>query len=126
MKSTFIIIGIMLLTTLLTTPSCAEQPPSKYSIFYMSKNVKVLAFIGHPSSLDVTPIRLESYANQKIHLIHKKSGPGVYAFSLLGFKYKTDKGYEVMREQGYFLISKYKIRKSKYKLKTSLKHKTKE
>ena len=104
---------IVILIVVSVTSSSAES--SLKGIYYISKNVKVLAFYGDPHSLNVTPLRLTSSERQKIRLFHKKSGPGIYAFYIEGFKYKTDDDYEVVREKGYFLISRRKVmRVSKY------------
>ena len=109
---------VLLLTSLMivifvvcTTNSDAE---SGKSIHYLPKGVTVLAFIGNPVTLDLTPIRLTSYEDQVVLLFHKKSGRGIYAFYLEGFQYKTDDGYEVIRDLGYFMVSRRKIRQAKH------------
>ena len=104
------LLTILIVLVVSTTGSLAESRPE--GIYYISKNVKVLAFLGDPHSLNVTPLRLTSFEHQKIRLFHKKSGPGIYAFYIDGFRYKDGDDYEVVREKGYFLVSRRKVIKA--------------
>lgn len=82
------------------------------SLFYiLPKGTPVLAFIGNPHSDELKPVRLTSFEDQTILLFHRKSGPGIWAFYLRGFSHlDPHKGKTIIAEQGYFIISKRKIR----------------
>jgi len=104
--------------------SSAESQAS--SIFYISKGVKVLAFVGGPpDSLSLKPIRVTSYEDQEIYLLHKDSGPGLYSFYLKGFKYESNDEYGSFDDDGFFVVSRRKVSQTKYFPKSSLKKKSK-
>jgi hypothetical protein len=97
------------------------QKENKTIEYWIDKGTKVLAF-----SETGNPIRYVIFENQKISLFHTRSGGGQYAFKLMGISVV---GYQGMRQividDGYFLCSKRKIRKTEFKKKTSMKYKTK-
>ena len=84
---------------------------AKKSLFYiLPKGTKVLAFVGDPHSLNVTPMRLTSYENQSILIFHRKSGPGIWSFYLRGFVHDDKiRGRVEIPLNGYFMVSKRKI-----------------
>lgn len=72
--------------------------------YQIKKDIKVLAFIGDPNSRKCKPVRYTTAIDQKIKLLHKKSGPGVYAFYLEGLLVKgEDSMMSIINDQGYFL-----------------------
>ena len=77
--------------------------------YYVIKpNVKVLAFIGDPGSLDTTPVSYVTAEKQVILLMHKRSGPGLYAFHLQGLLVKTDSGVPYSVDSTGFIVVKRK------------------
>jgi len=102
---------VVIFMVIYVSSSTAETSKTTH---YLPKGVKVLAFIGNPVTLDLTPVRLTSYEDQVVRFFHKKSGPGLHAYYLKGFQYKTDSGYEVIRGLGYFIVPKRKVKHTKH------------
>jgi len=111
---------IVILMVIFVTGSRAD-PGVKFR--YLPKGTIVLAFIGNPTTLDLVPVRLTSYEDQRVQFFHRRSGPGLHTFYLRGFRYKTDEGYEVIRDHGYFMVHKRKLRVGTYSPKLSMKTK---
>lgn len=94
--------------------------------YWIDSDREVLTFIGDPTSLKTVVVKFKTSRKQKIRLIHKKSGPGLYAFNLYGLYVMDSNGKEtVIRLQGMFVAKKRWLRTTNWKPKTSLKHKTK-
>ena len=75
--------------------------------YYVIKpNVKVLAFIGDPGSLDTIPESYVTAEEQVVLLMHKKSGPGLYAFHLQGLLVKSDSGVPYSVDSTGFIVVK--------------------
>lgn len=94
---------LMLAIVCLYLSANAEAADKYYTI---KNDVKVLAFLGDPNSRRCKPIRYITGIEQKIKLLHNRSGPGVYAFYLEGLLVKDEEGFHVVEEQGYFLARK--------------------
>lgn len=71
--------------------------------YRIQKDVRVLAFLGDPGSSRCTTTKYVTAIDQTVRLLHKKSGPGVYAFHLEGLMVKEGSIMSVIKEQGYFL-----------------------
>ena len=94
--------------------------------YWIDEGREVLAFIGDPSDLQVKPAKFKIAKTQKIRLIHKKSGPGVYAFDIKGVVILGENGrHHVIRVPGFIMVKAKYLRTTKYKKKESLKLKTK-
>jgi hypothetical protein len=104
------IFSIMLCISLLAISSTALAKDQYYKI---RKDVKVLAFIGDPASRHCKPIRYTIAFDQKIRLLHKRSGPGVYAFYIENLIVKSEYGVQAIKEEGYFLARTRHIKKIK-------------
>lgn len=85
---------------------------AKKSLFYIiPKGTQVLAFLGDPHSLDFKPVRLTSAEDQTVLIFHRRSGRGIWAFYVRGFSHLDPRvGATLISDNGYFVISKYKIR----------------
>lgn len=122
MKGNFMYKIIILFILLASTGFCAEDN----DVYWIDKDVTVLAFVGHPHSLKVEPVKYTTFINQKVDLFHKKSGPGIYAFYLPGLVVKDSYGRPFkIRKEGYFLVKKRLLRKQRYEAKVSKKKETK-
>jgi len=115
------ILIIIICFSLVTGSSAAYK---KKKVYWIDKGITVLAFIGDPHSLKLTPVRFKTYEKQVIKLFHKKSGPGIYAFYLPGLKVRDMFGGKRIITNGYFMVKKRFIRSTEYKKKVSMKHKT--
>lgn len=110
---------------ILSTGSSAHHK-NKRTTYWIDGNKTMLAFIGDPNSLKLTPVKFTTSKTQTIKLLHKKSGPGLWAFKLPGLVVKDSFGRErVVMNNGYILVKRRWIRSSEWKKKISLKYKTK-
>lgn len=117
-----LILMLIAISILMAGPAYAKK---KQRVYFLDKGITVLTFIGKKDSLRVTPVKLTSYESQQLHLFHKKSGPGVYAFHLEGFVYKNKHGFrKVSQQEGYFMVRKRHLRVSRFYEKRSMKYKT--
>ena len=117
-----ILMSIIICLTL--TPE--SNAGNKQKMYWVDANVSVLAFIGDPHTLDLIPVRMTTYEKQSIQFFHKDSGYGMRAFYLTNLIIKSEEGRRLVTDNGYFLIKLRHVRISKYKMKTSLKRKSKE
>ena len=119
-----LLIGVGLFFIILSLTLPANGAPNKQ--YWIDDGREVLAFIGDPDSLQTVVAKLTTFGKQKINLMHKKSGPGLYAFNLKGLEVKDELGQMIVIDMnGFFVAKKRWVRASKYKVKTSLKGETK-
>jgi hypothetical protein len=93
-------------------------------LYWVDKNVTVLAFLGKPYSLNLDAVKYTTHQRQLIRLFHKRSGRGIYAFHLKGLVITKFGKRVTVKNEGYFLVKKNQIRKGYYKTKTSMKYQT--
>ena len=123
MNKILIGVGILLIILSLTLPANSAQSKE----YWIDGNRELLVFVGDPVTTRTVVGKLTTFGTQRIKLMHKKSGYGLYAFHLKGLEVKNDRGQMIVVDtHGFFIAKKSWIRSSEYKIKTSLKHKTKE
>jgi hypothetical protein len=94
-------------------------------VYWIDGGREVLAFVGDSGSSAVVPVKFKIANKQKIELMHKKSGPGLYAFYLHGLVVKDENGEnKILTTDGFFIAKKRWLRTTFYKEKKSLKHQT--
>jgi hypothetical protein len=83
--------------------------------FYrINKDVKVLAFVGKPSSLNTKAVQYTTAVKQYITLFHKRSGPNLYAFHLKGLIVKGKDGEpRTVKNDGFIVVKKRLLKKYK-------------
>jgi len=78
-----------------------------YTHYVIEADVTVLAFVGPIGSLDTTPMKYVTAKRQVVKLLHKKSGPGIWAFHLYRVMVRDDQGNMTMlKEDGYFITKR--------------------
>jgi len=117
-------LGIVIFMVIYVTGSSAHHK-NKRTTYWIDGGITMLGFIGDPNTLKVTPVKFTTSKTQPIKLLHKKSGPGIWAFKLPGLEIKDSFGRErVVMNNGYILVKRRWIRTTVWKKKTSLKYKT--
>ena len=117
----YLLMAIIICLTITTE----SQAGNKQKTYWIDANVSVLAFIGDPNTLDLIPVRMTTYEKQVIQFFHGDSGYGVRAFYLPNLIIHSEEGRKVVTDNGYFLIKLRHVKTFEYKIKSSLKRKTK-
>lgn len=104
---------IMLACVLGLLASSGTAIAKKSNNYWIKKNVTVLVFIGEPNSLKLKTVKYTTSTKQRINLFHKRSGPGVYAFYLPGLIIVEDGITRKIKQNGYFLVKKRHLQKSR-------------
>lgn len=114
---TLIVIFLSILIIILTSNAVIansgrfHRPREKYN-YYIQPGITVLVYFDAdpytrcPESLERITIAKE-YGYQKVTLLHKHSGPGIYAFYVDGLIIEnSENGVETVTRPGYFLAKK--------------------
>lgn len=117
------LITAIVISLILSTGISAKK--NDRTIYWIDGGRTMLAFIGNPNSLKLKPVKFTTSRMQTIKLLHKKSGPGIWAFKLPGLVIVDSFGQErFVMTNGYILVKKKWIRSTKWKKKVSLKYRT--
>lgn len=111
----------ILICIIISFPLFSNSSPK---IYWVDKDLTLLAFVGKPTSSSVTPKKIVTYEKQQIKLFHKKSGRGIYAFYLKGLITRDYLGLKAIEPEGFFLVKRKNVRLSRYKKKVSKKYET--
>lgn len=80
-------------------------------VYIINPEVEVLGFLGDPGSLDVIPMKFVTAEKQLARLLHKRSGPGLYAFHIYGLVVKSGSGIPyAVASDGFFVIHRKHVK----------------
>ena len=88
---------------------------TKTKYYKISGDVTVLAFVGPIGNRVVDPVKYTTAYAQVITILHKKSGPGLWAFHLPGLVAIDGTGQSfTVESEGYFVAKRRQVKPFKY------------
>jgi hypothetical protein len=110
MKKVFILLFILLIGFLASSGSAFAED----NFYLIDKDVKLLAFVGPIGATVVKPVLYYTAVKQYITLLHKDSGPGIYAFYLKRTIVNNENGDPItISDDGFFVVRKKFVKEYK-------------